>query len=101
MLSLSATNLLSLSSASSISPTLSRPCSSAITASLRSQVHFTGRRSMAATMLERSNSHLALGDLEHVLRQHVAHAMGILHVGIEGHAILARIVGAERAARLH
>ena len=45
--------------------------------------------------------HLALGHLEDVLRQHVAHAMGILDVGIEGQAILALVVDAERAARLH
>ena len=55
----------------------------------------------AAADVARDHPHLALGHLEDVLRQHVAHAMGILHVGIEGHAILARIVGAERAARLH
>ena len=55
----------------------------------------------AAADVARDHPHLALGHLEDVLRQHVAHAVGILHVGIEGHAILARIVGAERAARLH
>ena len=41
------TNLSSSSSASSISPTLSRPCSSARITSERSQVHLTGRRACA------------------------------------------------------
>ena len=55
----------------------------------------------AAADILRDHPHLALGHLEHALRQHVAHAMGVLHVGIEDHAILALVVGAERAARLH
>ncbi len=55
----------------------------------------------AAADILGDHPHLALGDLEDVLRQHVAHAMGILHVGIKRDAILALVVDAERAARLH
>ena len=55
----------------------------------------------AAAHILGDHAHLALGHFEHVLRQHVAHAVGVLYVGVERHAVLARIVGAERAARLH
>ena len=48
----------------------------------------------ATADVARDHPHLALGHLEDVLRQHVAHAMGILHVGVERHAVLAGIVDA-------
>ena len=55
----------------------------------------------AAADVTCDHPHLALGYLEDVLRQHVAHAMGILHVGVERHAVLALVIDAKRAARLH
>ena len=55
----------------------------------------------AAANVARDHPHLALGHLEDVLRQHVAHPVGVLNVGIERHAVLAGIVDAERTARLH
>ena len=49
----------------------------------------------------RDDADLVLGDLEDHARQGVAHAVGILHVGVERVPVLAGIVDAERPARLH
>ena len=108
------------SNASSIVPTLSRPCSSARITSERSQRHFTGRsilraahkrqpvldilpalRAEAAAHVAAHHADLALRHLEHHVGEHVAHAVRIVHVGVERVAVFRRIIGADRAARLH
>ena len=47
------------------------------------------------------HAHLALGYPEDVVGEHVAHAVRVVHVGVERVAILARVIGPDRAARLH
>src|SRR5215831_4019595 len=47
------------------------------------------------------HAHAALRNLEHVLGQHIAYAMGILAVGVERVALLAWVVVPERPTRLH
>src|SRR5262249_61027039 len=44
---------------------------------------------------------LALGDLEDARGERLTNAMGVLHIGVEGEAILARIRDAARTARIH
>ena len=54
-----------------------------------------------AADVARDHADLVLGDLEDVGGERVAHAVRVLHVGVERVAVLARVVGPERAARLH
>ena len=49
----------------------------------------------------RDHPDLVLRDLEDVAGQRVAHAVRVLDVGVEGVAVLPRVVHPERAARLH
>jgi hypothetical protein len=46
------------------------------------------------------HAHLAFGQTEHRLRQHLTHAMRILDVGIERQSILRRVMNTQRSARL-
>ena len=55
----------------------------------------------AAADVVAHHAHLALRHLEHHVGEHVAHAVRIVHVGVQRVAILRRIVDADRAARLH
>ena len=47
------------------------------------------------------HAHLALRHLEHHVGEHVAHAVRIVHVGIQRVAVFRRFIEADRAARLH
>ena len=108
------------SNASSIVPTLSRPCSSASITSERSQLPLHRPPDLArrpqhqpvidilpalgaepAAHVAAHHAHLALRHLEHHVGEHVAHAVRIVHVGVQRVAVLRRIVDADRAARLH
>src|ERR1051325_1381601 len=115
----SARNRPSPSSASAASLTLSRACSSASTASLRSHCHLTGRRSRfapnsrrprtlrpkqpqpvlgilpalgaeAAADIAGNDADMALRDLEDAGRQRLPYPVRILHIGIERVALLTR-----------
>ena len=55
----------------------------------------------AAADVAAHHAHLALRHLEHHVGEHVAHAVRIVHVGVQRVAVFRRIVGADRAARLH
>ena len=54
-----------------------------------------------AAHVARDHADLVLGDLEDIGGERVPHPVGVLHVGVERVAILAGIVDAERAPRLH
>src|SRR5262249_26945194 len=55
----------------------------------------------AAAAVAAADAKMILRDLEDAPRQHVPHAMRILHVGIKREAAVARLVGTEAPARLH
>src|SRR6185437_5830981 len=55
----------------------------------------------AAADIAGDDANPGVGNLEHRAGEHVAHAMGVLHIGIKREALLVRIVETERAARLH
>src|SRR5882724_11927771 len=55
----------------------------------------------AAPDVAGDDADLVLGDLEDVGRQRSPHAVGVLHVRVEGVTVLAGVVDAEGAAGLH
>ena len=55
----------------------------------------------AAADVVAHHAHAALRHLEHHVGQHVAHAVRVVHVGVQRVAIFRRIESADRAARLH
>ena len=55
----------------------------------------------AAAHVVAHHAHAALRHLEHHVGEHVAHAVRVVHVGVQRVAIFRRIEGADRAARLH
>jgi hypothetical protein len=55
----------------------------------------------AATDIAGDDANLRFRDLEHIAGQHVANAMRVLHIGMQGEALVIRIVSADRTARLH
>ncbi len=58
-------------------------------------------RAEAAADVAGDHADLVLGDAQDVGGQRGSHAMRVLHVGVERVALLARVPGAESAARLH
>jgi hypothetical protein len=55
----------------------------------------------AAADIAGDDADAGLRNFEHIPRQHVAHAMRILHIGMQREALVVRVVSSERAARLH
>ena len=55
----------------------------------------------AAADIVAHHAHLALRHLEHHVGEHVAHAVRIVHVGVQRVAVFHRVVGANRAAWFH
>src|SRR6185437_11030455 len=89
------------SNASSMSPTLSRACSSASNTSERSHSHFTGRPSLRAADIVSHHPHFTFRHLEDLVGQHVADAVRIIAVGVQRVAVLAGVVCTDQHARLH
>jgi hypothetical protein len=64
-------------------------------------VTLVGVYAFPAAHVPRDHPDLVLRDLEDIGREGVAHPVRVLHVGVEGVAILARVVDAESPARFH